>query len=285
MTIFRNDAGEIRLVWRLILIVLLYVLAAVLLRLIPVVLYAAVLVSGGMVLRSALDQASSIILNNPVWNTAIGILSGLIGLLIVWFLIRKIEKSSFKWKSVGLDWKINSLLFILLGAVLAFILLAASLLTGNILGLNSTPLDGVMRGISIPILLQNLVLYLAMGLGEEVVFRGYVQTRLVERYKAVWGILIAAVIFVLLHQVSYNLSPNIILSGVMLWTAIGALYYLTRSLYFVIAFHGVMNALQNPLHLEIGDISSTIVNALALFLIIVFVLVRSRASAIRSNAV
>jgi membrane protease YdiL (CAAX protease family) len=67
-----------------------------------------------------------------------------------------------------------------------------------------------------------------MGFGEEIVFRGYIQTRLVERYRAIWGILITAMIFVLLHQISYNLSPIIFLSGVMLWTAIGALYYLSK---------------------------------------------------------
>jgi len=89
------------------------------------------------------------------------------------------------------------------------------------------------------------------------------------------------VVFVLLHQISYSLSPVIILSGVMLWTTIGALYYLSKSLYLVVMFHGVMNTLLNTLHFEAGDISNMVVHAIALLLVIVVVLVRSKVSNIR----
>lgn len=280
MTVIRNDTGEVRLVWRLILIILFYLAAAVLLRLIPVSLYTAVLVNDGMVLRNALEKAGSIILEDPAWNTAIGVLSGLIGFLIVWFLISVVEKSNFTWKTIGLDWRNNSLLLILLGAILALLLFAAHFLIGTILGSNGSSLSVLIKSVSIPFFFQNFVLYLTMGFGEEVVFRGYVQTRLVERYRAIWGIFFTAVVFVLLHQISYRLSPIIILSGVMLWTTIGALYHLSKSLHLVVIFHGLMNTLQNPLNLEVGDISSVMVHALALFLVIVYVLFRARVSGI-----
>jgi hypothetical protein len=152
MTIIRNDIGEVRLVWRLILIILLYVAAAVLLRLLPVSLLTAILINGAIALGEALEKASSIILENPFWNTAIGVLSGLIGLLIVWFLVRIIEKSSFAWKTVGLDWRRNSLLAILLGASLAILLLVAYIFTGYILGFNASPLSVFLKGVSLPIL-------------------------------------------------------------------------------------------------------------------------------------
>jgi membrane protease YdiL (CAAX protease family) len=285
MPIIRKVTGETRLVWRLILIILLYVAAAVLLRLIPISLYTAVLVKDGMAQGNALEKASSFILEDPAWNTAIGVLSGLIGFLIVWFLISVIEKSSFTWKTVGLDWKRNSLLVILLGAVLAFLLFIAYILTGNILG--STDFSRIsprMNG-SAFVFFQKFVLYLAMGFGEEIVFRGYVQTRLVERYRAIWGILITAVVFVLLHQISYGLSPVIILSGVMLWTTVGVLYHLSKSLYLVVIYHGLMNTLMNTLDIEAGDIASMIVHALALSLVIVVALVRSKGSGIHPKPI
>jgi membrane protease YdiL (CAAX protease family) len=285
MSVIRNDTGETRLVWRLILIILLYVAVAVLLRFIPISLYTVVLVNDGIAQGNALEKANSIILEGPVWSTSIGLLSGLMGLLIVWFLVRVIEKSSFTWKTVGLDWRSNSLLVILLGAILALFLFVASILTGYILGFNGSSLNVLMEGVSIPVFFQKLVLFLAMGFGEEIVFRGYVQTRLVERYRALWGILIAAVVFVLLHQISYSLSPIIILSGLMLWTTIGALYHLSKSLYLVVMFHGVMNTLLNTLYFEVGDISSMVVHALALLLVIVVAFVRQRVSDIHSNSV
>jgi len=285
MSIIRNDAGEVRLAWRLILIILLFVAAAVLLRLIPIRLFAAFLVGNGMAQANAIETASTIVFEDPVWSTAVGALNGLMGFLIVWFLVRVIERSSFTWEVVGLNWRNNSPLAILLGAILALGLFIAIVLTGHILGFSGSSLSTSMLGVSVPILLQKLVLYLAMGFGEEIVFRGYIQTRLVKQYRAIWGVLATSVVFTLLHQISYRLSPVVILSGVMLWTTIGVLYHLSKSLYLVSVFHGTMNTLLNTLHFEVADISSLVVHALVLCLVIVVALVRIRGSGIRSNPV
>jgi membrane protease YdiL (CAAX protease family) len=285
MSITRNDAGEVRLAWRLILIILLFVAAAVLLRLIPIRLFAAFLVGNGMAQATAIETASTIVFEDPVCSTAVGALNGLMGLLIVWFLVRVIERSSFTWEAVGLNWRNNSLLAILLGAILASGLFIASVLTGHIFGLTGSALSTSMLGVSVPILLQKLVLYLAMGFGEEIVFRGYIQPRVVNQYGAIWGVLATSVVFTLLHQISYSLSPVVILSGVMLWTAIGVLYHLSKSLYLVGVFHGTMNTLLNTLQFEVGDVTSLVVNALVLCVVIVVVLVKVRGSGIRSNPV
>lgn len=182
---------------------------------------------------------------------------------------------------VRLAWRL--ILAILLGAMLALLLFIASILTGYVRGLSGSSLNSPMMGANISTFIQNLVLYLGMAFGEEVVFRGYVQTRLVNRYRAIWGVLAAAVIFTLLHQISYRLSPVTILSGVMLWTTMGALYLFSKSLYLVGMFHGVMNTLLNTLHFEVGDISGMVVHALALFLVIVVAIVRPRVSGRRSD--
>ena len=261
MTILRNDTGEVRLLWRLALAVLLYVAAAILLRFI------------------------AIVLDSQVWSTAIGILFGFTGFLIVWLLARLVEKSSFTWKSVGLDWRRNSLQLILLGTILALLLFIATILTGYVLGFNDFSLRSPRMTVSGPAFFQNFVLYLAMGFGEEIVFRGYVQTRLVERYRAIWGIPITAVVFVLLHQISYHLSPVVVISGVMLWTTVGVLYHLSKSLYLVGVFHGTMNTLLNSLHFETNDMSSLFVHALALGLAIVIVFFKIQGSGIRTNPV
>jgi hypothetical protein len=42
---------------------------------------------------------------------------------------------------------------------------------------------------------------------------------------------------------------------------------LSKSLYLVVMFHGVMNTLLNTLYFEVGDISSMVVHALALLLV------------------
>jgi membrane protease YdiL (CAAX protease family) len=269
MPIIRNDAGEIKLAWRLILVILLYVAVSVLLRLIPISLLTASLVRDGMTQGRALEKANTIILEDPVWSVVIGIISGLMGLLIVWFLVHVVERSKFTWKEVGLDWRGNSSLFILVGTLLAFLLYITYIFIEYLLGSFDSSKSTPLMGVSIVIVFRNLILYMGMGFGEEIVFRGYVQTRVVARFGAIWGILITAAVFVLLHQISYSLSPLTILSGTMLWITVGALYHLSKSLYLVGMFHGIMNTLLNTLNLGVTDIGGMAVHALALLILIV----------------
>jgi membrane protease YdiL (CAAX protease family) len=285
MSIIRNDTGEVRLAWRLVLAILLFTAAAILLRLIPIRLFAAFLVRNGMAEENAIEKASTIVFEDPVCSTAVGALNGLMGFLIVWFLVRVVERSNFTWEAVGLTWRHNSPLAILQGIVLALSLFIAILLTGQILGFSTSSTKPSVFGVSAPIFFQRFILYLAMGFGEEIVFRGYVQKRLVRRFSVVWGILATSVLFTLLHQISYRLSPVIILSGVMLWTTIGVLYHLSNSLYLVGVFHGTMNTLLNSMNFEVADISSLFVHALALCLAIGIALFKIRSSGIRSNSV
>jgi membrane protease YdiL (CAAX protease family) len=283
MAIIRNDTGEIRLVWRLILIILLYVAVAVLLRFIPINSYTAFLVSNGMAQGNALERANTIILEDPVWSTVIGTLNGLMGFLIAWLLVKVIERSTFTWKAVGLDWRRNSLLLIMLGALLALLLFIAYILVGYLLGASSSPLNTLLMGVGIASFFQKFFLYIAMGFGEEVVFRGYVQTRLISRFGVIWGVLVTAVVFTLLHQIAYRLSPVTILSGTMLWVTLGALYHLSKSLFLVGMFHGVMNTLLNTLNFELSDISGMVVHALAFLIVIIIACFYTKISNIGKN--
>lgn len=283
MSVIRNDTGEVRLAWRLVLVILLYVAVAVLLRFIPTSLFTASLVRDGMTQESALERANTIIHEDPVWSTVIGTLNGLMGLLIVWFLVNVVERSTSTWKAVGLDWRGNSRLLIMLGALLALLLFIAYIFVGYLLGSSGSSLNTLLRGVSIAIFFQKFILYIAMGFGEEVVFRGYVQTRLVARCGVIWGVLVTAVVFTLLHQISYRLSPVTVLSGTMLWITIGALYHLSKSLYLVGVFHGVMNSLLNTLSFEVTDISGMVVHALALLILIIVACLRTRLHDLRSN--
>ena len=283
MPIIKNDAGEVRLAWRLVLVILLFTAAAILLRLIPIRLFASSLVRNGMLQANAIETARTMVFEDPACSTTVGVLNGLISFLIVWFLIRVIERSNFTWEAVGLNWRNNSPLATLLGVILALCLFIAAVLTGQILGFSTSSMNPSMLSVSTPIFFQRFILYLAMGFGEEIVFRGYVQTRLVRQFTTVWGVLATSVLFTLLHQISYRLSPVVILSGVMLWTTLGILYHLSKSLYLVGFFHGTMNTLLNSLHFEVGDISSLFVHALTLCLTIVIIFFKMRGSGFRSK--
>ncbi len=117
-----------------------------------------------------------------------------------------------------------------------------------------------------------------MAFGEEVLFRSYVQSRLVERYGAICGILIGSIVFTLLHMLVSPLSFVTILSGVILWAAVGTLYHWSGSLYLVGMFHGVANILLNTLTFESSEAVGLIVHVLALLLIVVVGLYRAKSS-------
>ena len=283
MSIIRYRSGEVRLIWRLLIIIMLFVAVAVLLRFIPISLYTTFLTSSGMAQETALASAKAIVFEHPIWSMVIGILNGLMSLPLVWFLIKVVEKRSFAWKAVGLDWRRNSLSALAFGALLALLMYAASQIVGHVFGSSIPSVNIILAGLSVPIVIQNFAHYLAMGFGEEVVFRGYIQSRLVDRYGAPWGILTTSVTFTLLHLGFMSLSLVTIFSAIMLWVTIGALYHWSKSLYLVGMFHGMANTLMNTLHLEDTEFGGLIVHALALLLVVVVALLRSRSSSDHSN--
>lgn len=278
MSIIRYSSGEVRLVWRLLIVISLFVAAAVLLRFIPICLYTASLTDSGVPKEDALVRAKAIVFEGAVWSTVLGVLNGVMSLPLVWLVIRVVERRSFTWKTVGLDWRRNSLSALACGALLALAFYVADKVVGLALGAAIPPMNTILAGVSVPIFLQTFVLYLAMGFGEEVVFRGYVQTRLVERYGVFRGVLVASVMFTLLHIGFRPLSPVTIISGVVLWATVGALYHWSKSLYLVGMFHAIANTLMNTLHLEGTDTGGLLVHAAALLLVVGFALRRSTAS-------
>jgi membrane protease YdiL (CAAX protease family) len=272
----RTSTGEYRTIWRVIFIILLFLVMQVLVRLIPIGLLTVFWVKSGVTHTSAVESARTIVFEDPVWTTLIGLIIGLMGFLIVWFLVHIVEKSDFSLKTIGLDWRRNSPSMILWGALLAVVLFIAYMILACFLGSPNSSVSMLFRGVSFTVFLQKFILFMAMGLSEEVIFRAYVQTRLVSRIGVIWGVLVTALVFTLLHQLSYQLSPITILSGVLLWTTFGSLYFLSKSLYLVGMFHGIMNTLLNTLNLEAGDVAMLIVHALALLALIVFIRIYKR---------
>jgi membrane protease YdiL (CAAX protease family) len=283
MTVFRGSAGDVRLVWRLLIIVVLSVVVAVLLRFIPIFLYTAILVRSGMAQESALATAKQAVFEGPIWSTVLGVLNAAMYFLLVWFLVRVIERGGFRWQDVGLDWRRSSLPSLVLGGLLALAMYLANGAIDQGLVSLSPAMRVILSGLGEPRTLQVLVLWIAMGFGEEIVFRGYVQTRLVERQGAIVGVLLASIIFTLVHLAVRPLTPLALLSGIILWTAMGALYHWARSLYLVGMYHGIANGLSNAFPLEAPEHAGLIVHAVTLLLVVIVALYRSRASRVTAN--
>jgi membrane protease YdiL (CAAX protease family) len=273
-------------VWRVLLTLALWLAVVFLLRFIPIILYTAVHGGGEIPREETVAVAKEIVFEHPIWSTAIGILNAALSLPLIWFMMRVIEKRSFELKEVGLDWRHNSLAMLGSGALLALSMYIAQRIAALALGYSMPAVGTILAGVTATTVVRNLALWIPMGFAEEVVFRGYIQTRFVERYGAIRGILMAGIVFTLPHLIVHSLSPVSVFSGVILWAAIGTLYHCTKSLYLVGMFHGVANLLLNTFSFEEGhDAAGLAVHILTLGLIVVICNRRLRShSAPRNSA-
>lgn len=73
------------------------------------------------------------------------------------------------------------------------------------------------------------------GVGEELLFRGFLQTWLGNYFAITWAILIASIIFGLLHY----LSHAYFISATLMSIAFGVVYCMTDSLLMVVVWQGV----------------------------------------------
>ncbi|NIR02101.1 MAG: hypothetical protein GTN78_18220, partial [Gemmatimonadales bacterium] len=82
--------------WRLLTIVVLSVVVAVVLRFIPIVIYTGILVRSGIAREGALATAKQAVFEGPVWSTVLGVLNAAMYFLLVWFLVRVVERGGFR---------------------------------------------------------------------------------------------------------------------------------------------------------------------------------------------
>lgn len=165
----------------------------------------------------------------------------------------------------------------------------------TVLAVFEVPLDGSLRHMSDsiaqarswqkPLLL--LVISLGPGFGEELLFRGYMQTRLNQRWGPVVGIVSASVLFGVMHMDPIH-SPLAGALGVYL----GFVAYRFRSILPAIAAHVVNNAVAavsimgaNPEDLNDRSIDwGLTLGALALFSVSLYVLLRSTSKSLPQSA-
>ncbi|MEX2476692.1 lysostaphin resistance A-like protein [Marinobacter sp.] len=132
---------------------------------------------------------------------------------------------------------------VLCGMIGAFATYAALLLFTQIPGLLPDNLERQMQGLydfaksySWPVL---LLLSILAGIGEELLFRGAVQGWLLEHSGAPIAVLVASVIFGLVHYVSFTYFLVASALGLILGTA----YVLSESLVLVMVWHAVYDVI------------------------------------------
>jgi len=274
--LFRNESGEIRDIW-IVLLILIALLAVIILSRIITILIADVLYMGhGLSPDQALEQAKTLTIETLEWRTFSEAFVFFGSLIVVFFLLTRVDKQQVTWGALGLAWKSNSI-FMLGGGLLFysglfFMALGLGTLRGAIQPTGST------SAFSITGMLLAFVWCTFNAFWQELVFRAYLQTRLIQHHGITLGIFLATVIFVLIHVLDRPLTLAEFFTGCTIFLLIGLLYHITGSLFLVGGMHTAGNLLLMLLDTlgvtEPHDLDMFIVFAVAL--VVVLFLARSR---------
>jgi len=227
--ILKNSEGEVRLIWLLLLLVIPFLLAAYLLRYIPIRIQTTILINQGLSESTALSQARTIFLEEPIGSSLIGIIQGLLWYPLVCFLIRSMIKQSCDLKSLGLALGAKKFLLIPLGFIFGLIMYFGYFGVGSFFNQVQFVWSPVKLG-AITIILMSLN-FIINGFGEETAFRAYWQDRLIHHHGLWFGIILASASFVLLHLLIYRFSVNFLVASILLACLYGILYVWTDSIF------------------------------------------------------
>jgi uncharacterized protein len=222
-------------IWKSIAWILLYFILQVIVILIPV----AVMVARDPALAGTLGEDLGSLAILAMWSI---ILASALTILLVWFNIKKDGRAD----KIGLFAPSKIPLAQTLGLGVALLALSYGLTwlysTYVIPGVD---MQGEIKALlaalpktPIYFLLQFVAVAVAAPIVEELLFRGYLQTSLTTRFGAPVAILLASLLFALVHMQPYAI-PALMLIGL----TFGYLYHRTGSLKVNIALHVVNNAL------------------------------------------
>ena len=158
-------------------------------------------------------------------------------LLLLWILMRFVDKEPFIKLGFSLKGKIND---IILGMTLGLLLMAV--------GYTILILLGEIKFIAFNYDLKNIILlfllFIAVSIAEETYVRCYVLKNLLKSYNPIISLIISSAIFSLLHffnpNVNYIALTELFIAGILL----GISYVYTKNLWFPIALHLSWNFFQ-----------------------------------------
>lgn len=237
--LFRYESGEIRDIW-IILLILIALFAVIIVSRIITILVADVFYMGyGLSPEQALEQAKTLALETGEWQTFSEALVFFGSLVVVFILMKKVDNQQVTWQALGLAWKSESIFMFSGGLLLYSGLFFTALGLGTLRGaiqLTST------SAFSFTVLLV-LVWCIFNAFWQELIFRAYLQPRLIQHHGIILGILLATVIFVFIHVLDRPLTLTEFFTGCTIFFLIGLLYYITGSLYLAGGMHTAGNFL------------------------------------------
>ena len=248
--VLKNRYGEVRLIWKIIfLIIFIIVFDGAAACLVSIIYFGSV---QEVFLLSSIESLKNAA---PGWELVIAsTILGLSSCLAVWLMVAKLEKKPYPAKEIGWDWRKNTIyqvgLGILVGVLYAGVVylyttvIASIKIVGTIYFFEPSFLSLKSGTIQLMPAIQIILSFIPRAYAEEVGFRSYLQSRLIES-AGVWkGIFLTSIIFSLMHVAFIPLDYShfiFIPLNIAAWWFFGYLFHKTRSLYLVSTIHASYN--------------------------------------------
>ena len=251
INLFKTKTGNVRLVWIMIIVTVCILGVILSSRSIFVLVMRQIYLGDGYMQDVALEKAQNLMMTNEV-QAALSVIDTILMILAVILLITRVDRLKFQWSSIGLNRNSSSIPYFLLGTLLGFLFILVTRGVGLLVGtvrLQSLSFDEIFTPDNVKFMILYYVWAIFNGFWQEIIFRGYFQNKLVERYKVTLGILTATIYFVLVHFIDRQLTFNWVTTAALLSILIGSMFHKTKSLYLVGAMHGSLNYLDPVIEL------------------------------------
>ena len=272
---FRNKQNEIRLIWLITLLVAPFLLIAFLLRYIPIRILISFYTQQGLSRSYANDLAQSLIMQDTVWSSLIGIIQGLIWYPIIYSLMRWVEGREISLQAFGFHQSKKRIWLVPVGMLAGFTIYLCYILIERFL--NQQPINLTFSQIGLLSAFLLTLNFLTNGIGEESAFRAYFQERVIQRHGLWVGIALSSTVFILLHLIIYRIEIIELMAGIILAAIFGILYVWSESVFLVGTMHFIFNLIQTLSQQWPSDQSLLIVNLFVFTIILIaFLFVRRK---------
>ncbi|WP_048197928.1 CPBP family intramembrane glutamic endopeptidase [Methanocella arvoryzae] len=232
------------MLFKVILLLVVVLIALVGMSLLLLVAIAGYVAFTGGDLATAAETALSLLMSNVIVSASYMVVQNIALVLVAVFFMAVIEGRRPALKALGLgtereDKPVNGFaagvglnVLFMLTVLIIILLVGVSAYDGT--GFEVYGISGVAIS-----LVAMAIGTLFVGLGEEVVFRGYLQRILADKYGVAAGLIVTSGIFALFHSLTpfAKLGPLYLVGVFTLSMLLGYLFVITKSLYASIGFH------------------------------------------------
>jgi len=258
--IFKTKKMEVRAIWILILLPCLLLSAILLIDNLQSLLIGIGYNVRGDSFSEGWNAMRNLRSKSMEWRTLNLTLIAFCYVFTAWFLKKKVERKRFSWNELGFKWGKNSFILLMGGFVLFSCLIIASQIIASLRGaveFDFSRIDITLSGNVLYGIFVYLIYEIINAFTQELLFRGYLQSRMVKSLGPTIGIAFTSTYFMALHLFVRNFAVAEFIASVLIFCFAGLIFHYTKSIYFAGALHmscSFLIRLSDIFHYEISNI-------------------------------